>query len=406
MASTVLPNGIIVPEKFSRDWYADLYHNWQELDNLLGGGTPKDGTLTIQKNGTTVGTFSANQATDKTINIEVPDVNDATLTIQQNGTTVDTFTANSSSDKTANIQCVDLTNNQTVAGNKEFTGTTTAHDVIPSATETYNLGSPSYQWNNAYIKSLTINGVACGDILTHNVSEFVGVSTAQTIGGDKTFTGNVFFNSYRVKIKNGSQEIGVVPSTNQWNGISFLDKNNLSTFSIEQAFLSNGNTVLHFSMTPNIAGGSLLRIFESTYNASTAEIVTKSRTLIPDVNNSRDLGTSTNKWKSFNGVEPSDLSLPSDTSITIDTTDFAWGRNFTFTPSVNGYLFINIGNTNGIKSLSLKTGRGEYYFTNQTGILRFTMPVYKGKLVTILASSSAAETIVPDLLLYPLQGNV
>ena len=103
MASTVLPNGIIVPEKFSRDWYADLYHNWQELDNLLGGGGANDGTLTIQKNGTTVGTFSANQATDETINIEVPDVNNGTLTIQQNGTTVDTFTANSSSDKTVNF---------------------------------------------------------------------------------------------------------------------------------------------------------------------------------------------------------------------------------------------------------------------------------------------------------------
>ena len=114
MASTVLPNGIIIPEKYSRDWYADLYHNWQELDNLLGGETPKDGTLTIQKNGTTVGTFSANQATDETVNIEVPDVNNGTLTIQQNGTTVDTFTANSSSDKTVNIsvptKTSDLTN--------------------------------------------------------------------------------------------------------------------------------------------------------------------------------------------------------------------------------------------------------------------------------------------------------
>ena len=120
MASTVLPNGIIIPEKYSRDWYADLYHNWQELDNLLGGGTPKDGTLTIQKNGDTVGTFSANQATDETINIEVPDVNNGTLTIQQNSTTVDTFTANSSSDKTVNIQCVDLTSNQTVGGIKTF----------------------------------------------------------------------------------------------------------------------------------------------------------------------------------------------------------------------------------------------------------------------------------------------
>ena len=57
---------------------------------------------------------------------------------------------------------VDLTSNQTVGGDKEFTGTTTAHDVIPSATDTYNFGSPSYQWNNAYIKSLTINGDLVG----------------------------------------------------------------------------------------------------------------------------------------------------------------------------------------------------------------------------------------------------
>ena len=140
MASTVLPNGIIIPEKYSRDWYNDLYHNWQELDNLLGGGTPKDGTLTIQKNGATVGTFSANQATNETVNIEVPTktsdltndsnfvpstdlatvatsgsyndltdtpaiptVNNATLTIQRNGTNVQTFTANQSTNATANI---------------------------------------------------------------------------------------------------------------------------------------------------------------------------------------------------------------------------------------------------------------------------------------------------------------
>ena len=160
MASTVLPNGIIIPEKYSRDWYNDLYHNWQELDNLLGGGTPKDGTLTIQKNGDTVGTFSANQATDETVNIEVPTatseltndsgfitgvswndvsnkpsfatvatsgsyndlsnkptiptVNNATLTIQKNGTNVATFTSNSNTDVTANIsvptKTSDLTN--------------------------------------------------------------------------------------------------------------------------------------------------------------------------------------------------------------------------------------------------------------------------------------------------------
>ena len=175
MASTVLPNGIIIPEKYSRDWYSDLYHNWQELDNLLGGGGANDGTLTIQKNGATVGTFSANQATDETVNIEVPTktsdlnndsgfitgvswndvsdkpsfatvatsgsyndlsnkptiptVNDATLTIQKNGTTINTFTANSSTDKTVNIQCVDLTNNQTVGGIKTFSNAPVVNSI-------------------------------------------------------------------------------------------------------------------------------------------------------------------------------------------------------------------------------------------------------------------------------------
>lgn len=241
---------------------------------------------------------------------------------------------------------VDLTSNQTVGGNKEFTGTTTAHDLVPSATDTYNFGSSTAQWNNAYIKSLTINGVACGDILTHNASEFVGVSTAQTIGGDKTFTGFAVFNPYRVQIKQSSQEIGVVPSSNQWNGISFTDKNNRNTFSIEQAFLLNGNTMLHFSMMPNIADGSLLRIFESTYIASTAEIITKSRTLIPDANNSRDLGTSSRKWKTFNGVNPGALSLPG-TFVNVDTTNWVLDGSDVniFTPTSDGWLGIQATDT-------------------------------------------------------------
>ena len=51
--------------------------------------------------------------------------------------------------------CVNLTDSQTVGGNKNFTGTTN-------------------------IQSLTINGVAAGDILTHNTSEFAQVSDLAT----------------------------------------------------------------------------------------------------------------------------------------------------------------------------------------------------------------------------------
>ena len=68
-----------------------------------------------------------------------------------------------------------------LAGSNAISGS-----LIPATTDAYDLGGSSYQWNNAYIKSLTINGVACGDILTHNASEFVPRS------GGAVMTGTIF----------------------------------------------------------------------------------------------------------------------------------------------------------------------------------------------------------------------
>ena len=108
--------------------------------------TVNDATLTITKNSTSVGTFTANASSNVTIDISVPTatsdltndsgfitasslptVNNATLTIQKNGTNVQTFTANASSDVTANITVPtvvsDLTND---AGYQTASEVTTA----------------------------------------------------------------------------------------------------------------------------------------------------------------------------------------------------------------------------------------------------------------------------------------
>ena len=123
--------------------------SYEDLTNKPTIPTVNNATLTIQKNGTTVKTFTANASSNVTANITVPTktsdlnndsgfitgvswndvadkpsfatvatsgsyndlsnkptiptVNNGTLTIQKNGTTVDTFTANSSTDKTVNI---------------------------------------------------------------------------------------------------------------------------------------------------------------------------------------------------------------------------------------------------------------------------------------------------------------
>ena len=77
-----------------------------------------------------------------------------------------------------------------LAGSNKISGS-----LIPNTDGTVNLGSPSYQWNNAYIKSLIINGVACGDILTHNASEFAQVGHTHTL--ESLSTNSIpFHNSY------------------------------------------------------------------------------------------------------------------------------------------------------------------------------------------------------------------
>ena len=72
-----------------------------------------------------------------------------------------------------------------LAGSNQISGS-----LIPATTNAYNFGSSSYQWNNAYIKSLTINGVACGDILTHNASEFVPRSGGAVLSGSGYYKTN------------------------------------------------------------------------------------------------------------------------------------------------------------------------------------------------------------------------
>lgn len=66
-----------------------LTHFWENIDDIKQDKLTAGANITI--------------AADNTISASQPTVNDATLTIQRNGTNVATFTANASSNVTANI---------------------------------------------------------------------------------------------------------------------------------------------------------------------------------------------------------------------------------------------------------------------------------------------------------------
>ena len=189
-------------------WFSDLKAvafsgSYNDLSDKPTIPTVNNATLTIQKNGTNVQTFTANQSTNATANISVPTktseltndsgyttntgtvtqvkvgttaynpssgvvslpayptVNNATLTIQKNGTNVQTFTANQGSNATANITVPTKTSQLTNdSGYTTNTGTVTQVKVGSTA---YNPSSgvvslPAYPSVNNGTLTIQRNG--------------------------------------------------------------------------------------------------------------------------------------------------------------------------------------------------------------------------------------------------------
>ena len=226
-------------------------------------------------------------------------------------------------------------------------------DFIPSANNSYDLGSSSYQWSSVYAQNYYYKGVACGDILTHNVSEFVDVSGNQTIGGVKTFSQEVTMFGRDINLmsrlhygKNSN------PSDSCWHYVFF--RGNTASEGYTNAWYSG---FLEQLVNPDgsVRGRWVIR---NTNENSTGIQLTQSAdgsssSLIP-VFSSIDLGTSTNKWKTLNGVNPGALCFPEGTTGNANTTfnpDLTnWltdGTGFTITAQVTGWLHIRIQNSTG-----------------------------------------------------------
>ena len=123
-----------------------------------------------------------------------------------------------------------------LAGSNQISGS-----LIPATTDAYDLGGSSYQWNNAYIKSLTINGVACGDILTHNASEFIPRS------GGAVMTGHDISRADNNEYLNLSGGLG-------WNGgatVSVTGKSNPATAGVVLLHPNNGDQYKNMYLYPN-----------------------------------------------------------------------------------------------------------------------------------------------------------
>ena len=169
-----------------------------------------------------------------------------------------------------------------LAGSNQISGS-----LIPATTNAYDLGGSSYQWNNAYIKSLTINGVACGDILTHNVSEFVNVSSGQIIGGQKIFTASprVTKTFPDIALNISDCDVTEIPTEAKSATLFFRDKNNKNLAYIVSQQRTNGTKrmCLRTHRTDNINNYYSVNLDSDGY-------------FYPEQNNSLRLGTPALQW--------------------------------------------------------------------------------------------------------------
>ncbi|MBR6355165.1 MAG: hypothetical protein IKS01_05220 [Paludibacteraceae bacterium] len=148
------------------------------LDGTISGSAGAGKTLTAfsQTDGKVSATFSNISITKSQVSDfpTIPTVNNATLTIQRNGTTVKTFTANASSNVTANITVPtdtgDLTN-----GAGYITGYTETDPTVPSWAKASS--KPSYTFSEIGSKPSTLSGYGITDAKIESGTITLGSNT-------------------------------------------------------------------------------------------------------------------------------------------------------------------------------------------------------------------------------------
>ena len=379
-----LTHGVYLPDEGERNCYNGLAANWSILDGAVG--TIAEHTTALAGKANAVHTHTKSDITD----------------FPAYGTTAGTICEGNDSrlsDARTPVAHTHTKSDVTDLLNSDF---------IPSVNNSYNLGSSSYQWNKTYSKEYYYNGTAWG------------LDKSNTWTADNTFAASGFLTSYsyRFRIKNASMELGTVPSSNQWTGMQFIDKNNTPISEIVQSFQSSGNLFYQINVFPNEANSVKRSVIAYAYNSAyNVNVIDVSSNLTPQNNGTYDLGTSLKKWKTLNGINPGALSLPDSSKYdnvtsqvqppTGESTLNIQGSANTWTASADGWL-VYMGRYNHFSQVYLYVantyiGAQMASDSNSAPLYRFvSVPVCKNQVVQIQVYGTQFNTVY----FYPNLGNV
>lgn len=206
-----------------------------------------------------------------------------------------------------------------------------------------NLGSSTYQWNNVYAKNYYYNGTAWG------------LDKANVWTGTNTFSGTTNCILF--------QKFGTSGSYNDIRWYDNIDEN--PNYACLRSKVNELVLGLKYSSATAWYNGSSINILNDgsvtikSYDGTDARYTYFTNNAIyPSVSSVTDLGTSTKKWKTFNGINPGSLSFPSGgTTENTDwfnvagdilptggtATNFSWQSNW-YTPPRDGWLALTVNN--------------------------------------------------------------
>jgi hypothetical protein len=274
-----------------------------------------------------------------------------------------------------------------------------AENLIPAANEAYDLGSSSYQWNNVYGKAYYYNG-------TEFQNKFVTLDTDQTLTGRK---------NYKTSYSDILPKTVNFPSATRYyvaqRDYAYNDESLTLTWGFVQ---SSGTNVRRWYVYPYSSGDSVYFQININADASSSEFKTNVKSVTPVTDNTTDLGTSTNKWKTLNGINPGILSLPKG-DLTKNTDYFDISSSFInlgngavneYTAVADGWIYLILGDINSCQ-ITIKDSSGNQIWgvSSYGKVERVFIPILQGlKLVTEWSSSGNVNVATAKLIVC--QGNV
>lgn len=394
----LVPQGDGTAPNFCNE-YLWVNNAWELIGTT--GAMANNGELTIQVNGAAVGTFTANQAANGTVNITVPTntnqlVNGAqyvdaaalqtALALKQNSLNTAQLDAVNSGITAAAVQ--QIADNATAISGKQDALTTAQQAAVDSGATTAkidqiasnasaivaltsskqdSLSTTQLAAVNSGITSTAVQQISTntGDIATKAADNaVVHLAGAETVSGDKTFTGAVVTHNITPEA-NGLYQLG--SSSLRWT--RFYGTDSIFLHYQDLTFGTPPTQATYFGLRLNDNTGAVygdvlaksdpdghnaLRLRcrntdgTNTYDRQISLIVLQNgiTQFIPNASGVFDLGRATLKWKTLNGINPGALSLPSSSTsayvnISSSIPDLT-GTTGTYTPPADGWVQLNI----------------------------------------------------------------